>query len=48
MAPVHARWIAEVFADLDDRQRDQLAQLLGAVKHALGPAHADTMEGTSA
>lgn len=48
MAPVHAAWIAEVFADLDERQRDQLAQLLGAVKRALGPAHADTMEGTSA
>ncbi len=48
MAPVHAGWIAEVFAALNDRQRDQLARLLGAVKQTLMPADADRMEGRSA
>jgi DNA-binding MarR family transcriptional regulator len=48
MAPVHAGWIAEVFAALDARQRDQLARLLGAVKRALAPERTDTMEGSNA
>ncbi|MCC7046412.1 MAG: MarR family transcriptional regulator [Alphaproteobacteria bacterium] len=48
MAPVHAGWIAEVFAGLDDRQRDELARLLGAVKRRFEPAAMDAMEGRSA
>ncbi|MCC6468269.1 MAG: MarR family transcriptional regulator [Alphaproteobacteria bacterium] len=48
MAPVHADWIAEVFAGLDDRQRDELARLLGAVKRAFDPAAMNAMEGRNA
>lgn len=47
MAPVHAGWIADVFAGLAPRQRDELARLLGAVKRALAPAGGET-EGRSA
>jgi len=36
MAPVHAGWIAAVFADLGSGERDQLAALLGRVKQSLG------------